>query len=127
MDYPVQNSFRARCEKVIDGDTVELYVDLGFHAFRRDRFRILRINAPEMKGTTLQAAKAAKEHLAAMLVKEGEWPLKIITKKDTDSFGRWLAEIFTYQSDGIIIKEVSVGTIMVEAGHAKWFMCEAAK
>lgn len=118
MDYPFIGSFRARAIKVVDGDTLDLMVDLGFHSFRLERFRILRIDAPEIRGETKGLGEAAKSFLQSLVLVEGEWPLKINTKKDPDSFGRWLAEVFIWKSDGIIGSEVSVGTVLVETGHA---------
>jgi micrococcal nuclease len=120
-DYLFVSEFRARCEKVVDGDTVDLYIDLGFHSFRRERFRLLKINAPEMKGDSKEAGQASKDFMTSLLMKEGEWPLRIVTKRDPDLYGRWLAEIYTWISDGGVMKEVSVGPLLVEKGFATWY------
>lgn len=36
--------------KVVDGDTVDAVIDLGFTISVRERFRLLGINAPEIHG-----------------------------------------------------------------------------
>ena len=117
-NYPFLGVFRARCQNVVDGDTADLLVDLGFHSFRVERLRLLNIDAPEMRKESYEQGVVAKAVLKSILMAEGEWPLKIVTKKDPDNFGRWLAEIFIVPTDGV---EKSVCTMMVELGHAVWY------
>jgi hypothetical protein len=40
--------YAATCVKVIDGDTLDLLVDLGFRAFEKVRVRLRGYNAPEL-------------------------------------------------------------------------------
>jgi hypothetical protein len=54
-------------------------------------------------------------------MREGEWPLRVSTQKDPDNFGRWLAEIFVWIPTEESWTEKSVGTMMVELGHAVWY------
>lgn len=88
--------YRARCLRTVDGDTCDLIVDLGFHMTTTQRFRLLGIDTPELHATDLkerERAVAAKQALTSMLSTDGDWPLLVRTQK-TDSFGRWLAEIW---------------------------------
>jgi len=102
--YPT-GSFRAQCLRVVDGDTVDLLVDLGFHQLGQCRFRLLGVDAPEVRSASAverAAAAESKAQLASWLcptaVKEvanlGRWPLRIETAKDPDHFGRWLARVY---------------------------------
>ncbi len=85
-----------RCDliRIIDGDTVELDIDLGFHAHMRATIRMLGFDAPEMATT---AGKDAKSFLDSLL-KAG--PLTIRTTPDrrgddkTDGFRRYLGDLY---------------------------------
>jgi len=99
-------NFRAQCMRVIDGDTIELLVDCGFHNFKRDHFRLLGVNTPEMRDKlpdVRKKAQEATEYVKSVLhpmgiVVDGDYPIRILTFKDPDSFGRWLIELY-YQDD----------------------------
>lgn len=106
--------YRAIVERVVDGDTVDLDVDLGFRTWKlRERFRLSEIDAPETRGETRNAGIAAKAYLQELLPVGAE--VDIETYKHPDHYGRWLARIIR---DGKVINQM-----MVETGHAvvsKW-------
>ena len=110
--------YRARCTRIIDGDTIDVEIDLGLRCYRRERLRLLLINAPEMKGETFAAGIAAKAFLASLVVPGNpSWNLLLRgIKKDTDSFGRWLALIFIQRDENN--QPVCANDLMREAGHA---------
>ena len=84
-------TYRATCTKVIDGDTVELDVDLGFHTSITIRGRLHNVNAPELfTGTNRENGLKAKEYLETLVTGR---PLVVTTYKDHTSFGRWIVEI----------------------------------
>jgi len=89
--------YRARLLRVIDGDTCDLVIDLGFHLHATLRFRLLGIDTPELNSkdiTERERAVAATQALASMLTQGGgDWPLLVRTQK-ADSFGRWLADVW---------------------------------
>ena len=121
-DYP-KGSFRARCTKVVDGDTVDLYVDTGFHTFRQERFRLAGIDTPELRDrdpNKRELAKEAKAYVIDALDPAGElkWPLRIETEKVPDSFGRYICRIFYWEGDESSGKEVCLNDKLVEDGHA---------
>lgn len=92
---------------MIDGDTVVLTVDCGFDIYRHAQpYRLLRINAPEMR---YKAGKKSKEALIQFLADKQS--LVVQTHK-TDVYGRFLAELIT---DG-----TNVSDWMVENGHARY-------
>lgn len=96
--------YRARCTNVVDGDTVELDVDVGFHARMKLRFRLLGVDTPELRDpdpAVRERAQAAKAYVqerivavqdAALTTRGDTFPLLIQTEK-ADSFGRWLARV----------------------------------
>lgn len=91
--------YHASLVRVIDGDTVVMVVDLGFTVSVNIEFRLLGINAPEMKGTSKVAGQAAKEHLEQLLA-QGSLSLKSDKAPKTDKYGRWLADITVTKPDG---------------------------
>lgn len=92
---------RAKLVRVIDGDTVELDIDLGFHLTRRDHVRVLGVNCPELHGTTREAGERAKLFTIGWFEGHGQ-DIMVRTYKDkSDSFGRYLAEIVGVGSTGI--------------------------
>ena len=106
--------FPCLIEKVVDGDTVDIAVHLGFRLTKRTRMRLLGINAPEMKGATLDAGRASQLGLLKLLT---EYPyLHVETHKDKfDNFGRYLAELHSENAAG---DECNINERMVELGLA---------
>ena len=100
--------------RVLDGDTVELEINLGYHLTFRDRFRLVRIDAPETnRKATREAGNKSKMALEQMLLEEideadGIW----IESFKKDSFGRWLCEIYSHKSGE------SLNQRMLTEGHA---------
>jgi endonuclease YncB( thermonuclease family) len=83
-------TYKAALVRVIDGDTVEMTADLGFRVFLREKFRLARIDTPELVGPDRSMAIAAKDFVNLALSTARE--IVIRTTKD-DKYGRWLAEI----------------------------------
>ena len=99
MNQPFSGRYRARCTHVVDGDTIDVTVDLGFHLTATMRLRLWGVNTPEMHdkdpGIRKKAAEAKEYTLLCMPPHKGEeWPLSIETLKDPDVFGRWLAKVW---------------------------------
>lgn len=115
--------YRAKCSNVVDGDTVDLFVDCGFRQYATLRMRLLGINAPEMNATdpaVRQRALEAKQYVIerlkpAPVSMTDAWPLLVRTHK-TDSFGRWLAEVWVTPDAG------TLGDAMISLGLATPFV-----
>jgi micrococcal nuclease len=75
--------------RVVDGDTVDLLVDMGFHMQAKLRFRLMGYNAPEVRGPERVMGLEAKNNLQEVLA-VGEF-VTVKTYKG-DAFGRWLAD-----------------------------------
>lgn len=103
--------YRAKVIRVVDGDTVEVDVDLGFQIHTKMMLRLYGINAPELKGPSRVAGQAAKNYLQDMIKSYGG-VLKVKTLQDEqEKYGRYLAYLVFH--DGAIANE-----LMVQTGHA---------
>lgn len=81
-------AYSARVLRWIDGDTVDLRVDLGFRMFVETRFRLYGIDTPERGQKNHHEAKALCESLAPLGSE-----VFIRTHKDPDKYGRWLVDV----------------------------------
>jgi len=82
-----------------DGDTVNLFVDLGFGIVKSMTVRLTGVNTPELRGAEKEQGKVFRDFTRAWLAESatsgGKWPLLIKTQKDkSGKYGRYLAEIF---------------------------------
>jgi len=103
--------YKAAIDRVVDGDTVDLIVDLGFDTFRKERFRLYGINAPESRTKDLEEKKKGKAATVYLedLVKKLTHIKTIQDKKG--KFGRYLVKLYT-------TNDKCINDIMVEQGHA---------
>ena len=84
--------------KIVDGDTVDVLLDLGFDIHRKERVRILGIDAPETRTTDENEKKFGLEAKAYVLSWFAKHPdIKVRTTKD-DKYGRILGEFFDADS-----------------------------
>lgn len=98
-------------DRVIDGDTVVVTIDLGLHIKVGKTVRLLGINAPEMD---TQEGKDAKAHLTKLFA-DSQMPIVIQTKLDRDDkYGRLLGTFFI----GTVIGK-NLNQAMVDDGFAK--------
>lgn len=94
--------YRARLVRVIDGDTIQVILDVGFglHLGEDTRLpltlRLLHVNARELHSDQKDLAQADKKLVAEWMNNHtnSPWPLLIRTTKD-DAFGRYLAEVYS--------------------------------
>jgi micrococcal nuclease len=105
--------YRIRVLRVIDGDTIDAAVDLGFFTHRNIRVRIYGINTPETRTRDLDEKErgfAAKERLEQMLKDADEVILK---SHGVGKFGRCLGEIRTIQGN----HSHDVAATLIAEGH----------
>ena len=105
--------------KVVDGDTIDAEIDLGFDIKVKKRVRFMGINAPESRTKDLEEKArglAAKDRVKALL--EG---CKNITLKShgVGKFGRCLGELHLDVVDGQEkLTLVSLNELLINEGHA---------
>jgi micrococcal nuclease len=98
--------------KVVDGDTIDVIIDLGFDLSKKERVRLAGIDTPESRTRDLDEKKLgleAKEYLSTNLSNAKQ--LMISTEKD-GKYGRMLGTI--HMNDDI----VSMNQQMIDKGYA---------
>lgn len=83
--------YRAKIIKIVDGDTVDFDVDLGFHASIRIRTRLIGVDTPERGHEDW--AKATSVLTGLLHQQQDEEGYVIIETKKTGKYGRWLVNI----------------------------------
>lgn len=101
---------KAVITNVVDGDTVDALVDLGYSITTQQRFRLKGINATEMTGATKEQGLKAKVFLEGLILGKEV----TITSSKTDSFGRYLATIYYQMLD----VEMDINRFMITKGMA---------
>jgi micrococcal nuclease len=102
--------------RVVDGDTVDVDIDLGFGITISHRIRLKGINAPETKTLDLEEKNKgiqARLWLEKELSKSGEW---IIETTKEDKYGRMLGTLY------LVGEPVTVNEKMLNEGIVKPFM-----
>ena len=99
--------YNATVIKVVDGDTIDAMVDLGFGTWKKVRIRMHGINAPESRTRDLEEKKkglAAKARLIEML--EENKNQFILVSHGVGKFGRCLGEIYLKGHDTSLNKQL---------------------
>ena len=106
------HEYQANLVKIVDGDTLDADIDLGFSVWGRKRVRLVNIDTWESRTRDKEEKKkglAAKARLKE-LIKENKNQF-IITSHGLGKFGRVLGEIF-------LDDDRNVNEILIEEGHA---------
>jgi len=108
--------YKAKVEKVVDGDTIDVVIDLGFKITTNQRIRLAGINTPETftvkrDSEEYQKGLASKQHLEHRLA-ANNYEIQIETEKATEKYGRYIGTIWLADS------EVTLNDEMVEKGFA---------
>lgn len=101
-------TYEATILNVVDGDTVDILIDLGFTVTVKQRVRLQGLNAPE-KNTP--AGMASALWLREKLPHGVQVTVKSNKPGGGDKYGRYLAVIYT--SD-----DVSLNDVLIASGHA---------
>ena len=99
--------------KVIDGDTIDVIIDLGFDIMYKSRVRLFGIDTPESRTRDLVEKKyglMSKDFLKDKLKNAEKIVIKTHTGEETCKFGRILGEIFC--------DNVNINQQMCDVGHA---------
>ena len=111
--------YRAKLDRVVDGDTVDALIDVGFDIWFKKRIRFMGLDTWESRTRDLEEkklGKLAKERTRQLLEdvssKSGYFRLK---SHGLGKYGRVLGEIFIMDSDD---KQWNVNETLIAEGHA---------
>jgi micrococcal nuclease len=111
--------YKIKLDRVVDGDTIDAYIDLGFDISVKKRIRFMGINTPETRTKDLkEKAKglAAKDRLKSIL--EGANTIQL-NSHGIGKFGRCLGELHVDVLDGKdCLTLVNVNKLLINEGHA---------
>ncbi len=98
-------NYKAKLLRVVDGDTIDAEIDLGFKIFIKERIRLMGIDTPESRTRNLAEkswGKAAKYRLEELLA-EADGDFTLVTQmQKKGKFGRILGTIQVSTKDGIV-------------------------
>ncbi len=109
--------YKATILKIVDGDTLDLDIDLGFGIHRKQRVRLEGIDAPELKDSNKLAKEAAKESKKFL---ESLLPVGLqvqLVSTSYDKYGRVLGKIWTLNSSKE--PDIEVNDQLIKFGYAK--------
>ncbi len=109
--------YKAKIDRVVDGDTLDIVVDLGFKITTNQRIRLQGINTPE----TYNVKKDSEEYAHGIVAKEfvvqritsNNNEATVVTEKDTGKYGRYIATVWLADSS------ISLNDELVEKGLAQ--------
>ena len=115
--------YNALVDRVVDGDTIDVTIDLGFKVWKKMRVRMEGINTPESRTRDLKQKKrglAAKDRLIEILkFNDNKCILKV---SGVGKYGRALATVLVNSlsplngEDGVTL--IDVNKQLIEEGHA---------
>lgn len=97
--------YKAVITNVVDGDTFDMDIDLGFNIHIHERVRLLDIDTPEKFGEEKELGLLVKDY-ATYLFRDMQVVIrseKADIAANTDSFGRWLVRVIY---DGEDIRDI---------------------
>jgi micrococcal nuclease len=115
--------YSCKLDRVVDGDTCDALIDLGFNTFVKKRIRFYGVDTWESRTRNLEEKKkglAAKAYVKDLLENSDEGKFSIISY-GVGKYGRVLGELF------IKGEEKSVNELLKENGHAYEYHGEKKK
>ena len=106
--------YTAKLDRVVDGDTCDALIDLGFNTWVKKRIRFKGVDTWESRTRDLEEKKkglAAKAFTKDLLENSDDGKFSIISY-GTGKYGRVLGELFVKGH------EKSVNDLLIENGHA---------
>ena len=108
-----------KIKKVLDGDTIDVVIDLGFDLAKTERVRIAGVDTPEKrtrdleeKALGLDATNWLKEKLTETIKGDEELTIRTELKGGVGKYGRLLGWLYVGDS------AVSLNQLMIQEGYA---------
>ena len=108
-----------KLKKVVDGDTIDVIIDLGFDLYKTERVRVAGIDTPEKRTRDLEekalgidATNWMKDKLTETIKGEDELSIRTELKGGMGKYGRLLGWLYVGESD------ISLNEQMITEGYA---------
>tara|TARA_B100000131_G_scaffold143320_1_gene139418 strand:+ start:544 stop:1008 length:465 start_codon:yes stop_codon:yes gene_type:complete len=105
--------------KVLDGDTIDVTIDLGFDLYKKERVRVAGVDTPEKRTRDLEekalgidATNWLKKKLEDTINGDGELSIRTELVGGVGKYGRLLGWLYIDDS------EVSLNELMIDEGYA---------
>ena len=105
--------------RVVDGDTIDVTIDLGFDLYKKERVRIAGVDTPEKRTRDLEekalgidATNWMKEQLEDAINGESELTIRTELKGGMGKYGRLLGWLYVGDAD------ISLNEAMILTGYA---------
>ena len=105
--------------KVLDGDTIDVTIDLGFDLYKKERVRIAGVDTPEKRTRDLEekalgidATNWLKKKLEDTINGDGELSIRTELVGGVGKYGRLLGWLYIDDT------EVSLNELMIDEGYA---------
>ncbi len=105
--------------KVLDGDTIDVTIDLGFDLYKKERVRVAGVDTPEKRTRDLEekalgidATNWLKKKLEDTINGDGELSIRTELVGGVGKYGRLLGWLYINDS------EVSLNELMIDEGYA---------
>ena len=105
--------------KVLDGDTIDVTIDLGFDLYKKERVRVAGVDTPEKRTRDLEekalgidATNWLKEKLEDTINGDGELSVRTELVGGVGKYGRLLGWLYIDDS------EISLNELMITEGYA---------
>ena len=119
---PTDFSYRInKVTKIIDGDTIDVVLDLGFDILHKSRVRLFGIDTPESRTRNLEEKKRgliSKAFLKDKIKLAKKLTIKTHKGSETGKFGRILGELWRTTN----YADQSINNYMIDKHHAVMYL-----
>lgn len=110
------HTYVAVLDRVIDGDTLEVRIDLGFNVWKTEHIRLRGIDAPEL------STKAGKAARSFVIEKLKDMKFVILRTYKTDKYARYVTDLFYSdiykKKERVVSSGIFLNQELIDAGHA---------
>ena len=92
--------YRAKVEKIYDGDTITVEIVLGFGVYKTERLRLSGIDAPELRGEQRPYGLVSRDKLRELIL--GQEVIIKTYKDKKGKYGRYIADIYIDSESGMV-------------------------
>jgi len=85
-----QYLYKAKVTKVVDGDTFDVLIDLGFKVHLHHRIRLVNVDTPEIRGKERKKGLKVKEYVKNLILNKDV----LIQTYKLGKYGRYVCEIY---------------------------------